>query len=230
MSLVHSTVVGNSADVAFSNIDSQQLMSFGSVVAGGVATQDSCLGTPTSFGYNFSDDLSCGFTQPTDRQDAGSPRARHAGQQRRTDAHDAARPPPVRSSTRSRGQTVKPTAPPVSPPTRAGSPGPRAPGCDIGAVEAQIVVPVVPVVPLTPGAAGADRDRSVVHRLTRAQLGPGRQDRLELGDPRVARPVAIEVDLALEPGGLLAGPLGPVVQRSEPFRGTCPRAGTTPPL
>jgi hypothetical protein len=73
VSLVYSTVVGNTADVAFSNIDSQQLSSFGSVVALGVATQDGCLGTPTSFGYNFSDDPSCGFTQPTDRQSAGNP-------------------------------------------------------------------------------------------------------------------------------------------------------------
>ena len=73
VSLVYATVVGNTANVAFSNIDSQQLSSFGSVVAGGAAAQDNCLGAPTSFGYNFSDDDSCGFTQPTDRQAAGSP-------------------------------------------------------------------------------------------------------------------------------------------------------------
>ena len=59
-------------------------------------------------------------------------------------------PPPARSSTRSRPRAVRPTAPPVSPPTSAGITRPQGTGCDIGAVEAQIVVPVVPPVPLTP--------------------------------------------------------------------------------
>ncbi len=168
VSLVYSTVVGNSADVAFSNIDSQQLSSFGSVVAGGVATQDSCLGTPTSFGYNFSDDLSCGFTQPTDRQDAGSPglgELANNGGPTRTMLPAAASPlvnaiPPAScQADGAAGITAD----------QRGIARPQGTGCDIGAVEAQIVVPVVPVVPLTP-VAGADRDRAVVHRLTRARL------------------------------------------------------------
>ena len=126
VSLVYATVVGNTADVAFSNIDSQQLMSFGSVVAGGVATQDSCLGTPTSFGYNFSDDASCGFTQPTDRQNAGNPglgALANNGGPTRTMLPAAASP--LVNAIRSRA--VKPTAPPVSPPTSAASLGRRAP-------------------------------------------------------------------------------------------------------
>jgi hypothetical protein len=74
VTLVYATVVGNTALTAFSNIDAQQLTSFGSVVAvaGG---PPNCLDSDTNIsqGYNFSDDASCGFTQPTDRQDAGDP-------------------------------------------------------------------------------------------------------------------------------------------------------------
>jgi Right handed beta helix region len=70
--LVYATVVDNSANTAFSNIDTGSLASFGSVVAQGA--EGNCLANPTtSHGYNLSDDDTCGFTEPTDREDAGDP-------------------------------------------------------------------------------------------------------------------------------------------------------------
>ncbi|MEX2255381.1 MAG: choice-of-anchor Q domain-containing protein, partial [Acidimicrobiia bacterium] len=74
--LVYATVVDNAANIAFDNIQTGiGLTSFGSVVAGGSADHSTCLFSAQSVsrGYNFSDDDSCNFTQPTDRQDAGSP-------------------------------------------------------------------------------------------------------------------------------------------------------------
>jgi hypothetical protein len=75
VTLVYATVVGNtSADGA--NVGSEAgLVSFGSVVAlrqGGGASC-SISGSPTSNGFNFSDDASCGFTGTGDRQNAGDP-------------------------------------------------------------------------------------------------------------------------------------------------------------
>ena len=71
--LVYVTVAGNSATTG-ANIDATTLVSFGSVVAlhpGGV----NCVltNTTTSNGFNFSDDISCGFTAGTDHQNAGDP-------------------------------------------------------------------------------------------------------------------------------------------------------------
>jgi hypothetical protein len=76
--LVYSTITNNTATTAFGNIFSQQLFSFGSVVTNGqtvTAGLSNCLDSPQSVsnGYNFSDDDSCRFTAPTDRQNAGSP-------------------------------------------------------------------------------------------------------------------------------------------------------------
>jgi predicted outer membrane repeat protein len=76
--LVYATVVGNRAIQAFDNIDSKSLESFGSVVAGGASPppRSNCIVHPEamiSHGYNFSDDDTCSFTDPTDRQNAGDP-------------------------------------------------------------------------------------------------------------------------------------------------------------
>jgi hypothetical protein len=71
--LVYDTVVGNTATTG-ANIDVNQLISFGSVVAlpqGGV---DCVVAVPTTTnGFNFSDDATCGFTATTDHQNAGNP-------------------------------------------------------------------------------------------------------------------------------------------------------------
>jgi len=71
--LVYADVVNNTANQAFANIDTHTLESFGSVVAGGPPDANCLVGTTTSHGYNFSDDDSCDFTAPTDRQNAGDP-------------------------------------------------------------------------------------------------------------------------------------------------------------
>jgi hypothetical protein len=76
--LVYATVVGNQANQAFANIDSLAVESFASVVAGGASPppNSNCVIHPeatTSHGYNFSDDDTCSFTDPTDRQNAGDP-------------------------------------------------------------------------------------------------------------------------------------------------------------
>jgi hypothetical protein len=71
--LVYDTVAGNAATTG-ANVDVNQLISFGSVVAlpqGGV---DCVVALPTTTnGFNFSDDATCGFTASTDHQDAGDP-------------------------------------------------------------------------------------------------------------------------------------------------------------
>jgi hypothetical protein len=76
--LVYATVVGNQATTAFDNVDSLTIESFGSVVAGGASPppNNNCVINPAatiSHGYNYSDDTTCSFTDPTDRQDAGDP-------------------------------------------------------------------------------------------------------------------------------------------------------------
>jgi hypothetical protein len=76
--LVYATVVGNQATTAFDNIDGLTIESFGSVVAGGASPppNNNCVINPEatlSHGYNFSDDTTCSFTDPTDRQNAGDP-------------------------------------------------------------------------------------------------------------------------------------------------------------
>ena len=73
--LVYVTVTDNTANQAFASLDVGRLSSFGSVVTNtaGVAN---CLVAPdsVSLGYNFSDDDTCRFTAPTDRENAGDPR------------------------------------------------------------------------------------------------------------------------------------------------------------
>jgi hypothetical protein len=77
ITLVYATIVGNTSDTEANVFVSTSLVSFGSVVALPLGGGTNC-GSPgspsfTSNGYNFSDDASCGFTQPTDSQNAGSP-------------------------------------------------------------------------------------------------------------------------------------------------------------
>ncbi len=145
ITLVYSTVVGNIANTAFGNIDTQTLETFGSVIARNGDTGN-CLANTTSHGYNFSDDDSCGLTAPTDRQDAGEPMLGPLA--------DNGGPTPT--------LLPQPGSPLIDaiPPTSCQSDGaagittdqrgvarPQGAGCDIGAVEVE-----APPVPPTPPA------------------------------------------------------------------------------
>ena len=70
--LVYATLVDNTAG-NFGNLDTTTLESFGSVIARPNGSGNCLAGTTTSHGYNFSDDALCGFTNPTDRANAGDP-------------------------------------------------------------------------------------------------------------------------------------------------------------
>jgi hypothetical protein len=76
VTLVYSTIVDNIAQVAFDAIQASSggISSFGSVVFSQGTTHAECLTAGgTSFGYNMSGDDSCGFTQPTDRENLPDP-------------------------------------------------------------------------------------------------------------------------------------------------------------
>jgi predicted outer membrane repeat protein/parallel beta-helix repeat protein len=73
-SLVYSTVVENTSATGANISDADGVASFGSVVALPQGGGENCAFTAlVSNGFNFSDDDSCGLTDPTDRQDAGDP-------------------------------------------------------------------------------------------------------------------------------------------------------------
>jgi hypothetical protein len=147
--LVYTTVARNIAG-NFGNIFSSTLESFGSVVAESVGTGN-CLATTTSHGYNYSDDDLCGFTGPTDRQDASDPQlgplADNGGPtptllpQPESPLIDAI---PI-GSCQSNGAAAIIT-------DQRGVTRPQRAGCDIGAVEVEPDVPPPPPTPPTPAA------------------------------------------------------------------------------
>jgi hypothetical protein len=151
--LVYSTIVGNTAS-SFSNIDSFNMVSFGSVIAlpGGDVGSVNCLASTTSHGFNYSDDATCNFGQPTD--------------------HESAPDPQLGALANNGGPTQtllpKPGSPlidaiPISSCQADGAAGvttdqrgvsrPQAGGCDIGAVEVVAPVPPTPVA-VTPRFTG----------------------------------------------------------------------------
>jgi hypothetical protein len=149
--LVYVTVTDNSANQSFASLDVGILSSFGSIVTNSAGAIN-CLVDPASvsLGYNFSDDDTCGFTAPTDRQNAGDPllgplasnggptqsRLPLPGSPLLDAIHQAACAPGV--TTDQRGITR-----------------PQGGFCDIGAVEVAVVtpVPVTPVI-VTPRFTG----------------------------------------------------------------------------
>ena len=153
--LVYATVTNNTADTAFGNIFSQEMASFGSVVTGGTdgGGPSNCLDSPqnVSNGYNFSDDDTCGFTQPTDRQNAGSPGLGALGDNggpTPTQLPEAGSPlldfipAEACQSDGAAGITTD----------QRGVTRPQGDSCDIGAVEVEFVAPEpIPVVPTFTG-------------------------------------------------------------------------------
>jgi hypothetical protein len=161
LTLVYATVANNSA-TGFANLDSETLTSFASVVAlpqgGGI----NCLTSTTSSGYNYSDDDSCGFGSGTgDVGDGPDPQLGALG--------DNGGP----------GPTMEPAfgsplldAIPVASCQADGAMGittdergvlrPQGPGCDIGAVEVEVVAPE----PLVPPAATPAAPVAAVARFT----------------------------------------------------------------
>jgi hypothetical protein len=148
--LIYATVVGNDANTAFSNITTGALESFGSVVA--LGAHGNCFAKPTtSHGYNFSDDDTCGFTDPTDREKAGNPHleplADNGGPTRtRLPQPDSplidAIPPGSCRADGAAGITTD----------QRGVTRPQGPGCDIGAVEVEVAGPAPPPPPPPPPA------------------------------------------------------------------------------
>ncbi len=148
---VYATITDNAANSAFANVDVGTLSSFGSVVTDS-AGAGNCLVDPdsVSLGYNFSDDDTCRFTAPTDRQNAGDPQlgplASNGG--------------PTQSQLPLAGSPLVDAIPAAAcaPGVTADQRGvarPQAGFCDIGAVEvaATTPVPVTPI-PVTPRFTG----------------------------------------------------------------------------
>jgi hypothetical protein len=142
--LVYVTITDNTASQAFASLDVATLSSFGTVVTNS-AGKGNCLIGPdsASLGYNFSDDATCGFTAPTDRQNAGDPLL---GALASNGGPTQTRLPQVGSPLLDAIPAAA-CAPDVTTDQR-GIARPQAGSCDIGAVE----VEVVPPTPLTPTA------------------------------------------------------------------------------
>ena len=145
--LVYTTVARNVAG-NFGNIDTATMEAFGSVVAESNGTGN-CLAATTSHGYNYSDDDLCGFTGPTDRENAADP---HLGPL-------AANGGPTPTLLPEPGSPLI-DAIPIGSCQADGAAGitndqrgvtrPQGPGCDIGAVEVEVPVPPVPPGPPAP--------------------------------------------------------------------------------
>jgi Right handed beta helix region len=145
--LVYTTVARNVAG-NFGNIDTVTLESFGSIVAESNGTGN-CLAATTSHGYNYSDDDLCGFTDPTDHENAATPQLGPL----------AANGGPTPTLLPQPGSPLI-DAIPVGSCQSDGAAGitsdqrgltrPQGPGCDIGAVEVEVVLPPVPPEPPAP--------------------------------------------------------------------------------
>ena len=145
--LVYVTVTDNSANDAFASLDVGLLSSFGSVVTASAGAAN-CLVNPesVSLGYNFSNDDTCLFTAPTDRQNAGDPLLGPL----------AANGGPTQTRMPQPGSPLLDAipaaacAPDVSTDQR-GVTRPQGGRCDIGAVEVAVVTPApVTPAPVTP--------------------------------------------------------------------------------
>jgi hypothetical protein len=148
--LVYATLTQNSSSTG-ANLVATGLTSFGSVLALPAGGGTNCVVvTPTSNGFNFSDDTSCGLATSTDRQ-SGNPilgALANNGGPTATQLPGAGSPlvdaVPL-SSCQADGAAGVAT-------DQRGVTRPQGPGCDIGAVEVQVVAPT-PIV-VTPAFTG----------------------------------------------------------------------------
>jgi hypothetical protein len=151
VTLVYATVVGNSAPSAsnvnlFNTGPTNNLTSFGSVVAlpqGGGANCFLNGTTTTSNGFNFSDDASCGFSAGTDKQNAGDP---NLGPLANNGGNTETRLPQPGSPLIDAIPTASCQADGAAGITtdQRGVTRPQGPGCDIGAVEVQVITAAAP--------------------------------------------------------------------------------------
>jgi hypothetical protein len=149
--LAYTTIVQN-ASATGSNLLTRTLNSFATVVALPLGGGVNCVApSPTSSGFNFSDDSSCGFTLTGqgDRQNAGSPNlGALAGNGGPTQTRlpltgspliDAIPDPSCQTAPLGTGITIDQRSLP--------RPSPPAGACDIGAVEVQVVTAPLAVAP-----------------------------------------------------------------------------------
>jgi hypothetical protein len=147
--LTYATVVQNSAPTG-ANAIAATLTSFASVLALPAGGGANCVvTTPTSQGFNFSDDASCGLALGTDRQSGNptlDPLANYGGPtQTQLPASGSPLIDAVPLASCQAGEAAGITT------DQRGVTRPQGPGCDTGAVE--VLVPAMPVV-VTPRFTG----------------------------------------------------------------------------
>ena len=145
--LVYSDVVQSSGINVF--VDGQ-LTSFGSVVTGAGGSADCSVDSSVSQGWNFADDTSCGFTGTGDTQGPGSNPAlgglANNGGPTETLLPQSGSPliDAIPTAECQSGGAAGVTT------DQRGITRPQQTGCDIGAVEVEVVAPTTPVTPVTP--------------------------------------------------------------------------------
>jgi predicted outer membrane repeat protein len=156
LALTYTTVASNGAAPSGEQLEADELVAYGSVVADGQGPGTNCevSGTTTSNGYDYSDDASCAFTGTGDTQNGADPQLLALGD---FGGPTQTRPPAVTSPLVD-AIPVAACDPTVTTDQR-GLPRPSdgnddgTDGCDIGAVELQATPP--PPSPPTPAAPTA---------------------------------------------------------------------------
>ena len=144
--LAYATITGN-GDVQVFGGSENTLSAFGSVVASPGNSAPNCsfgsASSTTSQGYNYADDATCGFTQPTDKLSAANPNLGALG----------ANGGPTPTEMPNTGSPLIDSIPVASCQTglaagittdQRGVTRPQGPGCDIGAVEVAVVTTPLP--------------------------------------------------------------------------------------
>jgi len=146
--LAYVTMTGNDSGTTGSGqVDTggASLTSFASVIAGPASGNSNCdTGgtTLTSQGYNYSDDATCGFTQPSDKQSAADPKLGALGNNGGPTATEEplGGSPLVDAIPKASCQTGLASAVATD---QRGVTRPQGAGCDIGAVEVTVAAPHV---------------------------------------------------------------------------------------
>ncbi len=153
VTLVYATVVENGTVNCGFNVSTPTLESFSSVVA--LHAPNCSVGTTISYGYNFSDDNTCGFTDSTDTNNGGNPLL---GPLTDNGGPTLTRLPQTGSPlidgvalsacSADGASTIQPLV------DQRALGRPSGLGCDIGAVEVQAGPAIAPAVTLTPRFTG----------------------------------------------------------------------------